>query len=168
MPKSEVEEVTEKAISEGGILAKLYFDMTSKTESELQPIMADLINNRLLKAPGVLYCYGAIEEPMKVKDDYTTSATVTVLFKDLGAIINVVFNFAPAGIEIIKPLGSFAIKTNELQSIILSLSQISADYSQYILSRVLKKEDLDKVMQDLKNREKLGRKLLKKDDESKS
>lgn len=52
MAKSEVEEVTQKTVARGGILAKLYFDMQSEKPEDLQPLMADLINNRLLKSPG--------------------------------------------------------------------------------------------------------------------
>ena len=99
MAKSEVSEVTEKVIAKGGILTRLYFDMQSEKAEDLQPLMADLINQRLLKAPGVMYAAGSIDEPMKLEDVYSTNAMVTVLFNDLGALINVVFNFSPVGIE---------------------------------------------------------------------
>ncbi len=163
MPKSEVNEVTEKVIHKGGVLTKLYFDMQSPNESELQPLMADLINNKLLKSAGVVYCFGSIDETIKLDNVYSTSAIVTTLFTDIGALINAVFNFAPAGIEILKPENEIVIKINQLQSVMLSLSQISVDYSKYILERVLKKEEYDKVMLDLKAREELGKKLIGKD-----
>jgi hypothetical protein len=47
----------------------------------------------------------------------------------------------------------------------LSLSEISVDYSKYILERVLKKEELDKVERDLKARAELGKRLLEKSKE---
>ncbi|MGC8586677.1 MAG: hypothetical protein ACP5K9_00065 [Candidatus Micrarchaeia archaeon] len=164
MAKKEMEEITENAIKRGGILAKLYFDMHSEKEDDLQPLMADMINNKLLKSPGVIYCYGSIDEPIKIDNIYSTNAVVTTLFKDLGALIGVAFNFIPAGVEIIKPEKELVLKSSELQSIILDIAQISIGYMQYIISRSLTKEDLEKVQADLKAREELGKKLLGKSD----
>ncbi len=162
MNKPELNELTDQTIGKGGILAKLYFDMESEKEDDLQPIMTDLINNRLLKSTGVVYCYGAVDEPIKIEstNSYSTSAIVTVLFKDIGSLMNVAFNFAPAGIEILRPEKELRMKTKELQSLLLDLAQISLNYSQYILSRVLNKEDYEKVLKEMKNREELGRKVI--------
>lgn len=160
MPKSDVDEVTDKTIEKGGLLTRMYFDMQSEKQADLQPLMTDLINNRLLKMNGVVYCFGSIEEPIKTGEVYSTSAAVTVLLKDVGSLINVAFNMAPAGLEILRPERDYKLKINELQSILLDVAQISANYSQYILSRVLSKEDYEKVMRDMKNREELGKKLL--------
>jgi hypothetical protein len=126
--------------------------------------MTDLINNRLLKAPGVIYCMGTIDEPILLEDIYSTNAIVTVLFKDIGALINVVFNFAPIGIEILKPEGEYVVKISDLNGVLVSLSQISAEYSKYILTKVLGKEDLANINTSLKAREELGRRLMKSDD----
>ncbi len=160
MAKSEMEEVTHKALAKGGILAKLYFDMQSDKQEDLQPLMADLLNNRLLKTPGILYCFGGIDEPIKMKDTYSTSATVTVLFQDLWSLVNVAFVFTPAGVELIKPDREYLIKSNDLQSLLLNVAQISLEYSHFILSRALKKEDYDKLVDDIKRREELGKKLV--------
>src|SRR5271170_4888191 len=167
MAKSDVDEVTQKALKAGGLLTKLYFDMQSKTKEELQPLMTDLINNRLLKSPGEIYCVGVIDEPILLEDVFSTNAVTTVLFKDIGALINVVFNFAPIGIEILKPEGEYVVKISDLNGVLVSLSQISAEYSKYILTKVLNKEDLAKVNTSLKAREELGRHLIKGKDESK-
>jgi len=165
MTKSEVEETTYKVISNGGILAKLYFDVQSDKQENLQPLMVDLINNRLLKSPGVVYAFGVIDEPIKVEDLYSTNAQVTVLFKDLWSLVNVAFNFAPAGIEVLKPEKEYRLPIADIHALVLNISQISLQYSQYILSRVLSKEDYDKVIQELKNREELGKKFLEKKQE---
>lgn len=156
----EVEEVTQKALANGGVLAKLYFDMESAKQEELQPLMVDLINNRLLKSNGVIYCFGAIDEPIKLKDTFSTSATVTALFKDLWSIVNVMFNFTPAGVEVLKPNREYALKPNELQALLLNIAQVSVQYNNYVLSRVLKKEDYDKIVEQMKVREELGKKLM--------
>lgn len=160
--KREVEEVTQNTLAKGGVLAQLYFDMESEKQEELQPLMVDLINNRLLKTPGVVYCFGGIDEPLKLKDSYSTSATLTVLFSGLWPLINVMFTFTPAGVEIIKPTRDYNLKPADLQSLLLNVAQISLDYNNYILSRVLKKEDYDKIMDQMKQREELGKKLLEK------
>lgn len=109
MAKSQIDELTDETISKGGILAKLYFDMESEKKEDLQPIMTDLINNRLLKAVGVVYCVGVIEEPIKVDKNYSTNATVTGLFKDIGSLINVSFNFAPAGLRYSSQKGKLGL-----------------------------------------------------------
>jgi hypothetical protein len=160
--KKEVEEVTRKALEKGGVLAKLYFDMESEKQEELQPLMVDLINNRLLKSPGVLYCFGGIDEPVKLKDTYSTSAEVTALFEGIWPVIRVMFDFTPAAVEVIKPQKDIVLKPSDLQALLLNVAQVSMDYSNYILSRVLKKEDYDKIMQQMKNREELGKRLLDK------
>jgi hypothetical protein len=160
MPKSDVEEVTQKAISKGGILAKLYFDMESEKQEDLQPLMADLINNRLLKTQGVIYCYGAIDEPIKLKETYSTSAIVTVLFQDLWSLINVAFSFTPAGVEVLKPEKEYVIKSGNLQTLLLNVAEVSLGYADYILSRVLSKEDYEKVISEVKNRAELGKRLI--------
>ncbi len=162
MSKSEVDQVTDETVGKGGLLVRLYFDMQSEKEEELQPLMVDMINNKLLKSPGVVYCFGAIDEPLKREDGYSTSAIVTALFKDIGALINITFNFAPAGMEVLKPEKEFKIKPAALQAVLLDISNISVAYSHYILSKVLNKEDYDKVLKDMKNREELGKKLIEK------
>jgi len=160
MTNKEVEEVTQKALDKGGLLVKLYFDMESAKQEELQPLMVDLINNRWMKSAGVIYCFGAIDEPMKLKETYSTSATVNVLFKDLWSLVSVMFSFTPAGVEIIKPAREYVLKPNDLQALLLNVAQISLEYSNYILNRVLKKEDYDKISDQMKAREELGKKLM--------
>ncbi|MDE1860276.1 MAG: hypothetical protein KGH72_01000 [Candidatus Micrarchaeota archaeon] len=164
MAKTEVDEVTESALNNGGLLVKFYFDMESEKKEDLQPLMADLINNRLLKTTGVVYCYGSIEEPIKTKETYVTNATVTALVKDLRTLVGITFTFSPAGLEILRPQKDYPLKISEMQSILLSLSQTAADYSQYILSRVLTKEDYEKIKLAMQAREEIGKKMLSKKD----
>ncbi len=164
--EAEIKETTQKALKNGGLLTKLYFDMQSEKEEELQPLITDLINNRLLKAPGVIYGFGSIDTPMKLEKEniYSTNAIVTILFTDIGALVNVVFNFAPIGIEVLKPEGEYTMKISQLNGVLVSLSQISTEYSKYILTKVLTQEDLERVNASLKGREEQGKKLLKKED----
>lgn len=165
MAKSEVDEVTEKTIQNGGILVMLYFDMQSYEQSELQPLMTDLISNRLLKERGVVFCYGTVDEPIKSGDVYTTNAAVTTLFSDIGSLISVIFNYVPGGVEILKPEHEFKIKINQLQSAFVDISNASAAYSEFILQKALSKEEFAKIEDQLKRRRELGHKLLDKKDD---
>ena len=164
--KKEVEEVTQKTIANGGILARLYFDMESEKQEDLQPLMVDMINNRLLKTPGVVYCFGGVDEPIKLEKTYSTSAIVTILVKDLWTLVNIMFTFTPAGAEILKPERDYILKQGEMQALLLNAAQVSLEYNNYILSRVLKKEDYDKIMEQMKLREELGKKLLEKKEQN--
>jgi hypothetical protein len=160
MPKNDVDRVTEEKIAKGGVLVRMYFDMQDKDKDKIQAILVDLVNERLMKERGVVYCYGAIEEPLHKNDIYITSATVTVLFDDFAPLLAVAFNYAPAGIEVLKPEKEMHFKTSQLQSMLMDVSQISINYSKYILERVMKPEDLEKIHKQLQNREELGKKHI--------
>ncbi len=165
MAKSEVDRVTEETIEKGGILIKLYFDMQSEDESKLQPLMTDLISNRLLKEQGVVYCYGAIEEPIKVKDLYSTVAEVTTLFEKPSYAFKIAFNYAPAGVEILKPANEIHLTGAELQTILMDLSETSVNYSKYILEKVMKPEDINSIKTAIENRAAVGSKVISGKDE---
>lgn len=167
MAKSDVDRVTDEKVAKGGVLAKLYFDMQHKDSSRLQPIMVELINEHLLKEKGVVYCYGAIEEPMEKDGIFITSASVTMLFESFFPLVNIAFNYSPAGIEILRPNKEMTFKASELQSMLMDLSQISLNYSKYMLERILKPEDLADITQQLGNRAELGKRLLEKKGEEK-
>ncbi len=164
MAKQEIEEVTHKTVQTGGVLVKIYFDMQSEEKDQLQPLMADFVNNSILKFPGVVYCFGTIDEPIAVDKGYSTTSTLTVLFKDLGSLIGLVFRYTPAGVEILKPEKDYVLKIPVLQSMLLDVANISLEYSKYIMSKVMKEEDYQKVLDDIKKREELGKKLLEKKD----
>lgn len=165
MAKSDVEKVTEEKIAKGGVLAKLYFDMQHNDKEKLQPLLVDLINERLMKEPGVVYCYGSVEEPLEKEGTFITSAIVTVLLDNFKPLVGIAFKYSPAGIEIMKPEGSMTFKTFELQAMLMDLSQISLDYSRYILEKILKPEDLKNINDQLENRAGIGKKLLEKKDD---
>ncbi|MGI0100787.1 MAG: hypothetical protein ACREBH_03685 [Candidatus Micrarchaeaceae archaeon] len=164
MPKSDVDKVTEEKIAKGGLLVKFYFDMQSEDKEKLQPILVDLINERLMKEKGVVYCFGSVEEPLEKGGIWITSAIVTVLFDSFVPLIGISFRYAPAGIEILKPMNEISFKMFELQAMLMDLSQISLDYSKYILEKVLKPEDLEKIRGQLENRAETGKKILEKKD----
>jgi hypothetical protein len=164
--KNDVDMVTEEKVRKGGVLARLYFDMQDKDKEKLQHIMLSLVNDKLMKEKGVVYCYGTIEEPLEKDGIYITSATVTLLMDNFAPLIGIAFNYAPAGVEVLKPEKEIKLKTNEVQTILMDISQISINYSKYIFERVLKPEDMEAITRDLENRAEIGKKLIKGDDEN--
>ena len=158
--KSDMGKITEEKIAHGGVLATLYFDMQSEDKEKLQPLMLDLINERLLKEPGVVYCYGQIEEPLEREKIFTTSAMVTILTQNFSTLVRIAFNYAPAGVEILRPQNEMHFRIAELQAMLMDLSHVSVIYSRYIMERVLKPEDVEKIKRDLERREESGKKHI--------
>lgn len=165
MAKNDVDRVTEEKLAKGGVLVKLYFDMQDTNREKLQPLLVDLINGRLMKEKGVVYCHGSIEEPIENKGIYITSAMVTVLFDSFMPLVNIAFNYAPAGIEILKPAGEMTFKVHELQGMLMDMASISVVYSKYIIDNVLKGEDLQRLKNQIDERVETGKKHLEKKEE---
>ncbi|MDE1865243.1 MAG: hypothetical protein KGH94_01225 [Candidatus Micrarchaeota archaeon] len=162
MAKSDVDKITEETLAKGGILVRLYFDMRHTEKEKLQPLMTDLINERLMKEPGLVYCYGTVEEPLEKDGIFITSGTVTVLFTGFKPLVGVAFKYAPAGIEIIKPTRDINLKPMELQSVLMDISNTSIDYSRYMLEKVMSPEDKKAMLDHLNGRAELGKKILEK------
>lgn len=162
MAKNDVDKVTEEKIAKGGVLVKLYFDMQDKEKEKLQPFMVELINERLIKEKGVVYAFGAVEEPLERGGVYITSATVTMLFDSFMPLVNVAFNYAPAGIEILKPEGTMTFKMFDLQAMLMDISNISMVYTNHILQKVLDPEEVEKLKSKMDARAEFGKKLLEK------
>jgi len=160
MAKSDVERVTEETVAKGGVLVKMYFDMRHNERDKLQPLMTDLINERLMKEKGLVYCYGAIEEPLERDGIFITSGTVTVLFESFFPIVGIAFRYAPAGIEIIKPSKEIVFKPMDLQRMLMDIADISISYSKYVLEKVMSPEDRAAMTTHLDDRAELGKKLL--------
>ncbi len=100
--KTDIEIITEEKISKGGILVKFYFDIQSNEKEKLQPVLVDLINNKLLKEKGVVYGYGRIHDPLEKNGVFITSAVVTLLFENFGSVIKTIFDYVPIGDRSIK------------------------------------------------------------------
>jgi hypothetical protein len=162
MAKNDVEKLTEEKVAKGGLLVRLYFDMQNKEKDKLQPLMLDLVNERLMKERGVIYVYGSIEEPIEREGSFITSGIITVLLENFQTLLNIAFKYAPAGVEILKPSKELHFKVNELQSMVMDISQIAVDYSKYILEKAMKPEDIAQLQKNLEQRAEIGRKLAEK------
>lgn len=164
MAKNDVDRVTEEKIRNGGVLVKFYFDVQNRDKEKLQPLLVDLVNNRLMKERGVVYCYGKVREPIQRDDLFITSAIVTALFDSVGPLVNVVFNYAPVAMELLKPEKELRLKTAELQSMLLDLSSVSLTYSRYMLEKIMSKEDQDLLRKQIENRIEIGKRALEESD----
>ena len=129
MAKDELAAITEETVKNGGLLIRLYFDMQDKDKDKRQPLLADLLNNRLLKEKGIVYGYGKIREPIESNGLFVTSAVITVLLKSISPAINIMFNYAPVAVEVLKPEKEACITASELQTILLDISNVSIVYS---------------------------------------
>jgi hypothetical protein len=165
MAKNDVDRVTDEKVAKGGVLVKFYFDIQDTDKSKLHPLLVDLINSRLMKERGVVYCHGSIEEPIENKGIYITSAMVTVLFDSFMPLVNIAFNYAPAGIEILRPTGEMTFKIHELQGMLMDMANISVIYSKYIIENVMKGENLEKLKQQVDERAETGRQQIEKKDD---
>ena len=165
--KSEVDVVTDEKIRNGGVLVKFYFDVTDKDKEKLQPLLVDLINNRLLKEKGVVYCFGKINEPLEKDGVFLTSAIVTTLFDKVSPLFNVIFNYSPAGIEVLKPEKEFSMTIHELQMLLVDMSGIAMNYSRYILEKVLTPKEVEAMRKQIEHRIDVGKQAIKKSQEEK-
>lgn len=157
-----MERLTEDKVSNGGLLLRLYFDIKNKDKENLQPLLVELINEHLLKEPGVVYCYGAIEDPIEMEGLYSTSATVTILVESFRASINIAFRYAPVGIELIRPTKDVNIKPNELQGALMDISLVSEAYSKFIVQNAMTEEGMKHLSEDISNRIKRGAEMINK------
>jgi hypothetical protein len=160
MAKNDVERVTEEKIAKGGVLVRFYFDIQDKEKDKLQPLLLNLVNEQLMKEPGIVYVYGSVEEPIEKDGVFMTSAIVTALFDSFKPLMAVAFRYAPAALEILKPQKEMHFNTGELQSMLMDLSQISVAYSQFILEKVMKPEDVEQIKRQMANRAEVGKKYM--------
>lgn len=160
MAKNDVERVTDEKIAKGGVLVKLYFDVQDKDKEKLQPTLAHLVTEGLMKEPGVVYAYGSIEEPIQKEDVYLTSGMITLLVDSLKPLLGIAFKYAPAAIEVLRPEKELHLKQADIQNILMDVSELSINYSRFILEKVLKPEDVAAIKSQMENRAELGKKFL--------
>ena len=155
-----VDEVTEKAVREGGVLINLYFDMHGNSKEVIQNSLVEMIA-KLTHEPGVIYATGVIEEPMEVNGLQCTCAEVKVLAKNFNTLVNVSFRYGPIGLEIVKP-DELKLSTREVQDALLNISQTTQEYTTYILDKVMNEEEKIAFKKQLLNRAEVAKKLLEK------
>ncbi|MEM3399534.1 MAG: hypothetical protein QXP42_01755 [Candidatus Micrarchaeia archaeon] len=163
--EEDVEKLTDETIRDGGVLALLYFDVHGSDAEQIKNMLVDLIA-RITKANGVVYVRGEIDEALKIEGEHITSAEVSVLTKDFSSLVGVCLEYAPFGVEVLRP-ERIVLNLGEAQSLLLNVSQVSQEYAKFVLSKIMNAEERKKFEENLKKRAELGKMLRERQGERK-
>jgi hypothetical protein len=155
-----IEELTERAIREGGVLVNLYFDMHGSSKEVIQNSLVEMIG-RMTHEPGVIYVTGVVEEPIEVNGMQCTSAEVKLLAKNFNSLVNVSFRYAPIGLDIIKP-EEVKLSIREMHDVLLNISQTAQEYTTFITEKVMNEDEKVAFKKQLLNRAEVAKRLLEK------
>lgn len=154
------EKLTKETVRDGGVLALLYFDVHGTDKEKIREFSTGFIK-RMLNEPGIVYVVGEIDEPIETDGVVSTAIEVKVLAKSMPALVNFVARYSPFSLEILKP-EEIRMSMADAHELLMSISTMMFDHKKYILERVAKKEDVERMKKELENRIKLGRMLLEK------
>jgi len=155
--EEELEELFEKACKEGAVLTLLHFDAHGPDKKAVEDSLIEFVA-RLTKERGVLYCRGEVEEAIERETLYSSCTEVKMLAETFQDLLNVVLRYGPIAVEIIEPK-KIELSVESAQSCLLDASQVAQDYSNYIMERLMKKEDFEKFQEHLKRRAEFGSRL---------
>ena len=158
--KETLEKIAEKTVAEGGLIVVLYFDMHDKQKDNLKGLVVDFVK-QITAEPGVVYAHGEVHEPMEIDGMYSTSAEVYMVARKLGDVLRIATKYGPIGAEMLRP-AHLKLSAVEVQDIILDTAQNSMNFSQYVVSKVMKEEERKDFEKQLERRAEVGRKLLEK------
>ena len=155
-----VDQITDNAISDGGYLALVYFDLHAKTADEVKNIMVGFIG-KLTREKGVIYAVGEIDSPMEKEGLFSTWAEVKLLASDFATLVRVAAQYSPIGVEILRP-DKVELALGDAQGVLLDVSQTSQNFTRMIMERMLSKEEVESYRAKMSSRAELGKKLLEK------
>ncbi|MCX8197874.1 MAG: hypothetical protein N3F07_01625 [Candidatus Micrarchaeota archaeon] len=158
MEKKSIEQITDEAISQGGYLALVYFDLHAKSAEEVKNLMVGFIG-KLTKEKGVVYAVGEIDKPMEKDGVFSTWAEVKLLAEDFATLARISAQYSPIGVEILRP-EKVSLTLGEAQGILLDISQTSQSFTRMIMERVLSKQEAEEYQKKMLSRAELGKKLL--------
>ncbi|MEK6981782.1 MAG: hypothetical protein AABX38_02525 [Candidatus Micrarchaeota archaeon] len=159
----DADKITNDAISKGGTLCLLYFDLHSSDKDNLTSLSTGFIDS-IIKTQGVIYALGEINEPVETDKVFSTSIEVKVLVKDLLTLINLCSLFNPLNVEILRP-NHFELSVQTIQDILMSVSANWFGIKKTIAEKTSSTEDLERYKVYLENRIKVGRAILDKKDD---
>ncbi len=154
------EKLIKETVKEGGVLALVYFDVHGTDKEKIREFSTGFIKG-MLSEPGIVYVVGEIDEPIQNKDVVSTAIEVRVLAKSMPALVRFVARYSPFSVEILEP-EEIRMSMADAHDLLMSVSTMMFDHKKYILERVAKKEDVERIKTELENRIKLGRMLLEK------
>jgi len=158
--KKTLEEIVRDKVAEGGIHALLYFDVHGNSEQALRTILVDFIG-RLTKERGVVFAVGEIEKPIADGELYSSYGEVKVLTEDFPSLVNVCFNYAPVGIEILEPL-EIKLRSGDAQTALINVSSASSNFTKMVMEKVLTPAQKADLQRKLEARSKIGKLMLEK------
>jgi len=159
MDKKKVDELMEQATQMGAILATMYFDAHGKEPQLVREALIAFVS-KINNEKGIILSQGAVEEPIQSGDLWSSSAEVQILAQSYPALINIASKYGPIGVEILKP-NKISLELNQAQDIVLSVSQLSQDFANYVLQKTMKPEEWEEMNRRLRQRASMGRNMLK-------
>ncbi|HLC47564.1 MAG TPA: hypothetical protein VJI13_00685 [Candidatus Norongarragalinales archaeon] len=160
--EKDLEELFEKAGRMGAILALLHFDSYGRDKENVRASLVDLVS-RINAEKGVIYCKGEIEEVLETEDEhgrgFSTYTEVKVLFSNFDIAVGTCLKYGPLTIEILEP-NELKMNREQMQNTLLNASSISQQFTNYFMTKLLKKEDLEEFQSNLKKRVERGKELM--------
>jgi hypothetical protein len=157
---SEVDNVTRKAVEEGGLLALLYFDIHGSDKDTLIQLATGFVQ-KILKEKGVVFAKAEIDEPLESEGLFSTSLELKVLSKDVESMARLCANFCPFSLEILEPQ-EFRMPIAHMQDLLMFVASNSHDYKKYILEKVSPPEQQEAYKRNLRNRAEIGKRILER------
>jgi hypothetical protein len=157
---ADVEKLTKDTISNGGVLAMLYFDLHAKTKELVQELGAGFVNS-LIQKDGVVYALGEIDEPLSGGEgkNWSSSVAVKILTKNFAVLAGICMAHSPFSVEILRP-DEIRLQLSEAHELLGTISAASAEYKRYIVTKLAKPEELAQVNENLRRRAEMGKDIL--------
>jgi hypothetical protein len=157
---TDVEKQIKDTVKNGGVLAMLYFDIHAKSKELVQELGTGFINNMIQKQ-GVVMALGEIDEPVGGEEgkNWSSCISLKILTRDFKALSAICMAHSPFTIEILRP-DKIVLPLNEAHDLLGTMSATTAEYKRYILTKLAKPEEMASIEENLRQRAKMGKKIL--------
>ncbi|NUN11659.1 hypothetical protein HUU53_03360 [Candidatus Micrarchaeota archaeon] len=156
--ESELKELINKACERGAVLALFHFDAHGRDAEGVRNALVDFLD-KISKEKGVLYCTGEITPPLE-KDGYYSSTTEAKILGDkFETLLILSLKYGPIATEILQP-SSIKLSIDEMQGLLVDASQVTQEYTEYILKNILKGEEKENYHKKLELRAEAGKKIV--------
>ncbi len=141
----------------------MHFDAYGRDREVIRNALVELVG-RMQAEKGVMYCIGEVEEVLERKlesgeSEYSTYTEVKILVSSLSRMVTVCLKYAPVSVEIIEPT-SLTVNAEEIQNILLDAAGISQQFTNFYMTKMLTKEELESFQDHLKQRAAKGKDLM--------
>jgi hypothetical protein len=160
---ADVEKKIKETISNGGVLALLYFDVHAKDKDSAQQLGVGFVNH-ILEKEGVVMAMGEIDEPIEPEEEgknVSASIEVKVLTRDFATLANLCMENSPFTVEILRP-DKIVLPLDSAHTLLGNISATSAEYKRHIITKVSSKEEVVEFQRQMQKRAELGKKLMEK------